>query len=165
MIKPLRFTLLFLFFLTSFVFVLSMTQIDFIVNNVLYQHGLSFSYEWASSYWATLGRVFILVSMLTVITYLMGVKEMNKHTLSMGLLLGFSVYVLGVNLDLLWLTVFLGEFPVLGAHWWWMPMDGFLGVTWTTLHQIVYTLVFDVALIGLWGFRKKASLLELEVLR
>ena len=158
--KPPRFTLLFLFFLTGIIFVLSVTRIDFIVHNVLYQYGLNFSYEWASSYWAMLGNVFILVSALIVIAYLMGAKEINKHTLSIGLLLGFSVYALGVNLDLLWFTVFLGELPVLSEHWWWMPMDGFLGVKWTTLHQILYTLAFNVTMIGLWVSRVKLSYLR-----
>ena len=168
-IKRRHFTLLFLFFLTGVVIVLSMTQIDFIVHNVLYQYGLNFSMEWASSYWTMLGSVFILVSALIVITYLMGVQEINKRSLSTGLLLGFSVYVLGVNLDLLWFTAFLRELPALSEHWWWMPMDGFLGVKWTTLHQILYTLAFNVALIGLWvskfmGFKSEASLLKIEVL-
>ncbi len=77
------------------------------------------------------------------------VKESVKSSLFTGLLLGFSVFVLGMNLEL-WFMVFLRELPALSEHWWWM--DGFLGAKRTTIHQIHYTLAFNVALISL-GFQ------------
>ncbi len=94
--------------------------------------------------------IFILVSALIVFTYLIGVKELVKRSLSTGLLLGFSVFVLAVNLDLLWFTTFLRELAALSAHWCWMWMDRALGVKWITIHRILYVLAFNVALIGLW---------------
>jgi len=48
-----------IFFVTMALF--SLTQIDFIVNNSLYNYGLQFSYDWSISYWNTLLVLFGLM--------------------------------------------------------------------------------------------------------
>jgi len=67
-----------------------------------------------------LESAFIVVSALIVITYLKEVKELVKRSLPTGLLLGFSVFIFDMNLELLWFTAFLRELPALSEHWWWM---------------------------------------------
>ncbi len=105
-----------------------------------------------------------LISTLIEITYLIGVKELVKSSIFTGLLLGLSIFVFDVNLDLLWFTTFLRESPALSEHWWWMWMNGFLGVKWTTIHQIHYTLAFNAALISLRVSKLKNILLEKDAI-
>lgn len=64
----------------SLVSMYAFTQIDSIVNQNLYNHGLQFSYDWATSYWTTSGIVLTMGWLIVVVATVLQVYVITRKT-------------------------------------------------------------------------------------
>jgi hypothetical protein len=67
-----------IFFLSLSFF--SLTRIDFIVHNLLYNYGLQFSYDWSTLYWnnlITIYGLFLAIVMLNILSFLLVVTRVS----------------------------------------------------------------------------------------
>lgn len=122
----------------------------------IWELGLPQLMSWKIPYW--------IAEMLTAATYsfmaALGFwlvaqwSEKNKWT---AFLVGITAfYQWGCGLfDWLWFLIHglmghVAEFPGLHEIWWWNPYYWFLGIEWTTLHHIIYTIILEIIFIGAW---------------
>ena len=111
LLKPLSATLITGSIFFAFFSLFSLTQLDFIVNNSLYNYGLQFSYEWAGPYWNNLVILFGLllatiiinvISILLLLTHESWFKKSVKSLLRINSLLFFAgilILFLSVNFN------------------------------------------------------------------
>ena len=111
LLKPLSATLITGSNFFAFFSLFSLTQLDFIVNNSLYNYGLQFSYEWAGPYWNNLVILFGLllatiiinvISILLLLTHESWFKKSVKSLLRINSLLFFAgilILFLSVNFN------------------------------------------------------------------
>lgn len=101
---------------------------DNIVHGVHYDYGLIFSYEWANLDWTIYFFEFqVLVFACALVAR------------SWRLWIGFEVFVMFAVQDIFFYAWRGFVFPT--GEWTWMPFYNLLG-TWTTLHQIVLSILF-----------------------
>jgi hypothetical protein len=124
------------------------TGIDHVVNSTLYDFGLQFSWEWFYIYGMFFTLFFIAISCSVSVVYWIFSHKPSKY---LAFLLGFTIFLewTGGFLDLLWFGM-EGRLPGPTAVWWWMPFVNWLGLKWTTFHQVLWTLFWLYLLIGLW---------------
>lgn len=131
--------------LLFFVAVLLLTFMDWIVNGLLYQHGLQFSEEWYGTY--SLG--YTLLWQFTLITLTLSLRSWKAFVL-------MEAFVLSSTQDLVYFGVWNGGvFPV--GDWTWMPLFDVLGFYSTGL-QVLLSVVCVGAAILLVKMTKKVKL-------
>jgi hypothetical protein len=106
--------------------VLSLTRLDFLVNNVLYSFGLTFSEAWHQEY----SILYFLVYQLLIFTLLV-------YTRNLKLFLFFQVFVLTSTQDLVYFGLWQGSFPV--HQWVWTAEYKLFGF-WNTANQLLLSL-------------------------
>jgi hypothetical protein len=106
--------------------VLLLTRLDFLVNNILYNFGLSFSEAWYQEY----NVLYFLAYQLVVFTLL-------AYTRNLKLFVFFQVFVLTSTQDLVYFGVWEGSFP--SHEWVWMVYYRIFGF-WNTTTQILLSI-------------------------
>ena len=106
--------------------VLSLTRLDFVVNNILYSYGLTFSEAWHQEY-----------SILYFLAYQLLIFTLLAYTRNLKLFMFFQVFVLTSTQDLIYFGLWQGSFP---AHEWvWTAEYKILGF-WNTTSQTLLSL-------------------------
>jgi hypothetical protein len=106
--------------------VLLLTRLDFLINNILYNFGLTFSEAWYQEY----GILYFLAYQLIVFTLL-------AYTKNLKLFAFFQVFVLTSTQDLVYFGLWEGSFP--SHEWVWMVYYRIFGF-WNTTSQILLSL-------------------------
>lgn len=131
-----RFWKAFALVLFIFLFFLFMSRIDFIVNSVLYNYGLVFSYNWANTYWITYNFTFVVFSAMAGFVYWLGSSKTScDKRVAVALFATINLLALGGLQDILYFTIWAGGLPVNSVVWWWSQWNGVFG-TWNTLLQL-----------------------------
>jgi len=151
------------------------TAIDWIVHSMLYQYGLTFSYDWANPYWFFLNATFASIGLLAASTYWLYRKPDLRNAFTAGLIF-WTVFlqVFGYNLDVLWYLIdyFLrGRAFDLTKVWGWGPVDWFTKIVFhraaTALDAVWCSAVLNAVTLALWlsskFLRHKFSEMEARV--
>jgi len=143
-----------------FLFFLFMSRIDFIINSVLYNYGLVFSYNWANTYWLTYNFTFVIFSGVAAFVYWLGSpKTSYDKKVVVALLVTINLLALGGLQDILYFVFWAGGLPVNNVVWWWSQWKGIFG-TWNTLLQLELmfgTVAFSVLTWSLALHQKKKT--------
>jgi len=124
--------------------VLLLTRLDFLINNILYNFGLSFSEAWYQEY-----------AVLYFLAYQLVVFILLAYTRNLKLFAFFQVFVLTSTQDLVYFGIWEGSFP---AHEWvWIVYYQIFGF-WNTASQILLSIsrlssimiLFQVDRIQVW---------------
>jgi uncharacterized membrane protein len=129
-----------------------MSRIDFIVNSVLYNYGLEFSYNWANTYWLTYSFVFVVFSAVTGFFYWFGSRKtaFDKRFV-VALIVTINLLALGGLQDILFFTIWAGGLPGNSVVWWWSQWMGIFG-TWNSLLQLDLMLGMVGFSVLTWGW-------------
>ena len=110
-----------------------MSRIDFIINSVLYNYGLEFSYNWANTYWLTYNFTFVVFSAVAAFIYWLGSPKTScDKKVVVALLVTINLLALGGLQDILYFVFWAGGLPVNNVVWWWSQWRGVFG-TWNTV--------------------------------
>ena len=143
---PKAFVLVFLIFL----FFCLMSRIDFVINGMLYNYGLRFSYEWALGYWITYVLAFVVFSITISFTYWYSSNKTAKDLrFSIALFVTINALVVGGLQDIMFYVFWAGGLPPNNVVWWWTPWAYILG-TWTSLHQIGFAALMICGILFSW---------------
>ena len=113
-----------------------MSRIDFIINSVLYNYDLEFSYNWANEYWLTYGFTFIVFSGMASYVYWLGSrKTAHDKKVVVALLVTINLLALCGLQDILYFSIWAGGLPVNSIVWWWSLWKNIFG-TWNSLLQL-----------------------------
>ncbi len=122
-----------------FMFFVLMSRIDYVVNAMLYEYGLRFSYDWANTYWSTYAAVFVAFSGIVGLTYWLGSKRtLSELKISIALFATINLLAIGGLQDILFFLLWKGGLPANNVVWWWMPWVSISG-TWNSLMQVGFT--------------------------
>jgi hypothetical protein len=124
---------------------LSLTAVDFVVNNVLYSYGLRFSYSWYILYQVGFSMVIFSICFLVVWQSYEDTASVNV-ALKRGLTLFFAH--LGGLIDCLFFLVYNGG-QVYSGEWTWMWQYTLFG-TWNWKLQTIWSFGFLVLTLALW---------------
>jgi len=124
--------------------VLLLTRLDFLINNILYNFGLTFSEAWYQEY-----------IVLYFLAYQLVVFILLAYTRNLKLFAFFQVFVLTSTQDLVYFGLWEGSFP--SHEWVWMVYYRILGF-WNTASQILLSIsslssimiLFQVDRIQVW---------------
>ena len=141
----------------------TLTGIDYIVHNWLYNHGLKFSYSWAWPYWILLTLTFLGLGLVGATAYNIDrskefynlrVKPRRRKLFAVFITI-FGEYFFGF-LDTLWFTIhgLAGKGVPWTANWWWSPWSTIFG-HWDLRMNIVLNVIAGLLLIALWWRVKK----------
>lgn len=132
----------------------TMTVLDFVVNHDLMQYGLVYSLEWFFVYGIVMILIHNLIAVLADVVYWFSTPKGQRRKLVVVTIFVTLIGLWGGGfLDFLWfLFEFLADGKLLSLTqvWWWMPMYWLLGIEWTTLHHIGYTVVWSIVIGYLW---------------
>ena len=106
--------------------VLLLTRLDFLINNILYNFGLSFSEGWYQEY-----------AILYFLAYQLVVFILLAYTRNLKLFAFFQVFVLTSTQDLVYFGIWEGSFP--SHEWVWMVYYRVFGF-WNTASQILLSI-------------------------
>ena len=106
--------------------VLLLTRLDFLINNILYNFGLSFSEAWYQEY-----------TILYFLAYQLVVFILLAYTKNLKLFAFFQVFLLTSTQDLVYFGLWKGSFP--SHEWVWMVYYRIFGF-WNTTSQILLSL-------------------------
>jgi len=120
-----RFRMFLTCFIVAAMFVL-LTRLDFLVNGILYKHGLRFSEAWYSEY-----------SLLYILTYQLVIVCLSLWNRSLRLFFALEILVLCSVQDLFFFGLWVGSFP--SSQWSWMVYYKLLGF-WNTTNQVALSL-------------------------
>jgi hypothetical protein len=125
---------------------LSLTGLDFVVNNILYSYGLGFSYSWYVPY-----QVGLSVTIFSVCFLVVWQSYRDTASANVALKRGLTLFLahLGGLIDCLFFLVYSGG-RVYSGEWTWMWQYAFFG-TWNWRLQAVWSLGFLVLTLALWG--------------
>ena len=127
-----------------------MSRIDYVVNALLYDYGLRFSYEWAIGYWVTYLSVFIVFSVVVSVAYWFGSgRTVRDVRMAVALFLTINFLTIGGLQDIMFYIVWVGSLPPSNFVWWWVPGISFLG-TWNSLEQVCLTATMSCTAIFTW---------------
>ena len=104
-------------------FVLLLTRLDFLINNILYDFGLIFSEGWYQEY-----------SVLYFLSYQLVVFILLVYTINLKLFVFFEVFVLTCTQDLVYFGFWEDSFPT--QEWAWMIQYRIFGF-WNTTSQVL----------------------------
>jgi len=124
--------------------VLLLTRLDFLINNILYNFGLTFSEAWYQEY-----------VVLYFLAYQLVVFILLAYTRNLKLFAFFQVFVLSSTQDLVYFGLWEGSFP--SHEWVWMVYYRVFGF-WNTASQILLSIsslssimiLFQVDRIQVW---------------
>ncbi|MGD2065913.1 MAG: hypothetical protein PVI43_01925 [Candidatus Bathyarchaeota archaeon] len=124
--------------------VLLLTRLDYLINNVLYSFGLSYSELWHQEY----GIIYSLAYQLVIFTLLLYTRNLKLFVL-------FQAFVLTSTQDLVYFALWESSFPA--SDWVWMNQYSLFGF-WNTATQILLSLgslsiiliLFHLARIPVW---------------
>ena len=143
-----------------FSFFLFMSRIDFIVNSVLYNYGLVFSYNWANTYWLTYNFTFFVFSAMAAFVYWLSSRNTSSdNRVVVALLVTINLLALGGLQDILYFLIWDGGLPANNVVWWWSQWKGAFG-TWNTLLQLELMIGMLGVSILAWGlalYQKKEN--------
>ena len=143
------------FWLLVIILLVWLTYRDFVVNSDMFLYGnLEYNFEWFIRYAiATYGEYISIASLLSVVYWFTSpIYKRRKITAFTVWITIFGMWV-GGFLDLLWFFmefIFRGKLIGLFDVWWWFPQYWLFGIEWTTLHQIMYTIVWAIFLAIMW---------------
>ncbi len=146
---------LILWFLLMLAGLMPITFIGWLVHyHFLKDLGLPHLMSWAIPYWISEMLVVVFYGITSAAGYWLLADETERARITM-FLLGLTVFwQWGCGtFDWLWFIFHRIKgfpFPALDKVWWWNPYYWFLGIEWTTLHHIVYTIILEVILLGIW---------------
>ena len=146
---------LFLWFILMLVGLFPITFIGWLVHYYfLWELGLPHLMSWAIPYWIAEMLAVVFYGIMTATGYWLLADETKRAKLTM-FLLGLTVFwQWGSRMfDWLWFVLHSLQgfsFPPLNEVWWWNPYNWFLGIEWTTLHHIIYTIILELILLGIW---------------
>jgi hypothetical protein len=106
--------------------VLLLTRLDFLINNILYNFGLSFSEAWYQEY-----------SVLYFLAYQLIVFILLAYTKNLKLFAFFQIFVPASTQDLVYFGIWEGSFP--SHEWVWMMYYRIFGF-WNTANQILLSI-------------------------
>jgi hypothetical protein len=136
--------------LLVFGFFVLMSRIDYMVNVVLYQYGLRFSYEWANSYWFAYNSIFLVFSAVVAGFYWLGSRKTKSDLkVSIAIFATVSFLALGGLEDLLFFLLWSGGLPSANVVWWWAPWISITG-TWNSSIQVTFTSVASFLSAATW---------------
>ncbi len=128
---------------------LSITGLDFVVNNILYSHGLDFSYSWYIPYLAGLSATMCSICFLVA-------WQSYEDTASMNIALkrGLTLFLahLGGLIDWMFFLIYNGG-QVYPGEWTWMWQYSLLG-TWNWKLQGIWSLSFLVLILVMWKAKR-----------
>jgi hypothetical protein len=128
---------------------LSITGVDFVVNNILYSHGLAFSYSWYIPYLTGLSATILSICFLVAWQSYEDTASMNI-ALKRGLTLFFAH--LGGLIDWLFFLIYNGG-QVYAGEWTWMWQYSLFG-TWNWQLQGVWSISFLALVLATWKAKK-----------
>lgn len=128
---------------------LSITGIDFVVNSILYSHGLNFSFVWYIPYLAGISAT---ITSITVLVTWQSYEDTGNAGIALKrgsiLLLAYT----GGLIDCLYFLVYNGgRVPV--GEWTWMWQYWLLG-TWNWTLQAIWSFSFLLLIGGLWKAKR-----------
>lgn len=121
-----RFRLFLTCLLVTAMFIL-LTRLDFLVNGILYKHGLRFSEAWYLEY-----------GLLYGLTYQLVIICLSLWNRSLRLFFALEILVLCSVQDLFFYGLWVGSFPQ--SQWSWMVHYKLFG-SWNTTNQVALSLV------------------------
>jgi len=140
------------------------TMLDYVGNHTMYKYGLQFSYDWFIPWALGLHITVGGSSIATALIYWIA-RGASKRSRLTAFLIGLTSYwqLISGNEDFIWFAVFDGGIPPLSQVWWWMPQHWLVqwinpAWNWTTFHELVWIVVFNAILIGLWIYWKKRNI-------
>lgn len=127
---------------------------DFVVNSDLYQHGLMYDLAWFIRYASAEFVYSMFLGLLIVVSYWFSspIFARRKFTAVTIMFTTLSIWI-GGALDFIWFFfewLWRGKLLGLFDVWWWFPQYWLLGIEWTTLHQLIYTIVFWIVIGAMW---------------
>lgn len=142
------------FWLFVIFLLVSTTYVDFVVNNDLYKYGLIYNFDWFIRYGVGITLMHIAIPALISIAYWFSSAKQRRHKFTVGAIFITILAMWGGGfLDWVWFFfdwVFDGVLIQWGTVWWWMPFYWLFGIEWTTVHHLVYTIVWGIVLALLW---------------
>lgn len=128
-----------LFVLLTVLFFALMSKIDFIVHATLYQYGLTFSYDWANTYWLTYNLVYLVFSLALAFCYYVGsAKTWQNKKIALAIFASVTVLAICGLQDLLFFVLWSGSLPPGTLVWWWSMWAPVFG-TWNSQMQLALT--------------------------
>ena len=122
-----------------------MARIDYVVNLILYDFGLRFSYDWANTYWLAYQWTFWVFSIMVSFVYWFGSRKTGCDKKFAGaLFVSINLLALGGIQDILFYMLWVGGLPANSVVWSWVPWIRLFG-TWNSTMQIMSA----VAAVGL----------------
>jgi len=120
-------------------FFLLMARIDYVVNKVLYDFGLVFSYDWANMYWLAYQSTFGVFSAMVGFIYWFGSRKTHcDKKVTAALIVSISLLSLGGLQDILYFVLWDGGLPAASVVWSWVPWVSVFG-TWNSVMQVTFT--------------------------
>jgi len=128
---------------------LSITGLDYVVNNILYSHGLGFSYSWYIPYLVGLSAT--MCSICALVAW-----QSYEDTASMNIALkrGLTLFLahLGGLVDWMFFLIYNGG-QVYSGEWTCMWQYSILG-TWNWKLQGIWSLSFLALILGMWKAKR-----------
>ncbi len=128
---------------------LSITGVDFVVNSILYSHGLDFSYSWYIPYLTGLSAI------ICSICFLVGWQSyIDTNSMNVALKRGSTLFFahLGGLVDWMFFLIYNGG-QVYAGEWTWMWQYSLIG-TWNWKLQGIWSLSFLVLIFGIWKAKR-----------
>jgi len=146
---------LILWFIIMLAGLMPITYIGWLVHyHFLNDLGLPHLMSWAIPYWIAEMLAVAFYGVTSAAGYWLLADETKRARITM-FLLGLTVFWQWGCGTFDWLWFILHKlkgfpFPALDQIWWWNPYYWFLGINWTTLHHIIYTIILEAVLLAIW---------------
>lgn len=153
--KTIKYWMLLVFVAVMVLNLFPISDIGWLVHSeFIKKYGLVFSMDWAIRYWIDEMLVVLGLGLMGGLGYWIFRAETKKHRLT-AVMLGLTVFWqwMGGFFDWIWFLLdWIGGYPLpaLDKLWYWNPFYWFLGIHWTTLHHIVFTIIMESILFILW---------------
>lgn len=128
---------------------LSITGLDFVVNSILYSHGLDFSYSWYIPY-----QIGLSVTILSICSLVAWQSYEDTESKNVALKRGTTLFLahLGGLVDWMFFLIYNGG-QVHSGEWTWMWQYSLLG-TWNWKLQGIWSLSFLALILVLWRVKR-----------
>lgn len=127
----------------------SITGLDFVVNNLLYSHGLNFSYSWYIPY-----QIGLSVTIFSICFLVAWQSYEDTSSMNVAVKRGSTLFLahLGGLVDWIFFLIYNGG-QVYSGEWTWMWQYSLLG-TWNWKLQALWSLSFLALILGMWTVKK-----------
>ena len=128
---------------------LSITGLDFVVNNILYSYGLGFSYGWYVPY-----LVGLSVTIFSICVLVAWQSYVDTASMNVALKRGLTLFLahLGGLIDWMFFLIYNGG-RVYSGEWTWMWQYSLLG-TWNWILQGIWSLSFLALILVMWNAKR-----------